>query len=267
MIFHEVGTGKGPVVMLLGPELAGWWSMAALSSKLTGTFRVVLATWDGYGEAAGTPFRSIADEARDVASWIGSHFPGGVAAIVGVGMGGQVAVEALCEDSTCAKGLVLGDVLCVETPGASMAAKITGLTWKIMGGGSSDDGRPVRRKGYIRSQMDGYGIPGVLMKQFVAAMRETAPATAKAMELAVLSWRIPEDVACVRCPVLVTVSTLATDPYKKSAEALKAALPQAAMETISGLGRNELYLRDPLRAADLLTPYLRRWADLEGVDG
>ncbi|MDJ1121045.1 alpha/beta hydrolase [Olsenella sp. YH-ols2217] len=281
MRFHAVGKDGGapvagaPYVMLLSPELCGWWAMAAFSAQLGAQgYNTVVCTWDGFGEAADEPFPGIGEEAKRVCEWVEKNVPDGLRALVGCGMGGQVAVEALCEDSRCARALMVGDVLCEKVPGTAGSAKLTALAFMMMGAPAAmvitaamnyDQIQNVmrerlprvkKRRRYLASQMDGLGIPRALAQQFAESVAVTPRKTASAMTDAVQEWRIPRDISAIRCPVLVTASGLETRPYRDSAKALHAAIKQSKLQVARDLGRNELYLRYPQRGAEEFLTFL-----------
>ncbi len=249
MIFHEIGNPAGPTVVLLGPEMAGWWSMAPLSKRLTNDFLCVLAGHNGYGEAHVTPFTTVEAEGRELAEWIATHAQGGRArAIVGVGLGGQVAVEALCEDSRIAERAVFGDVLCVESPGSKGTAWLNGTFWRFI----------PTRKNYAKGQMDAYGIPRAMLDVFMRDAKATPKETVRAQTLAVEKWRVPKDIRAITCPVRVTCAGLQSGPRRESGEALARAIPGAELDVQRDLSRNELYLQYPDRAAETLIPWLNK---------
>ncbi len=249
MVFHEIGNPVGPTVLLLGPEMAGWWAMAPLSKRLTADYLCVLAGHDGYGEAYTRPFTSVEAEGREVASWVGEHVAGGrLRAIIGVGLGGQVAVEALCEDSGVAECAVLGDVLCVESPGSKGSAWMNGAFWRFI----------AKRPRYAKSQLDAYGIPHAMLDVFVRDAQATPKETVRAQTLAVENWRPPEDIRAITCPVRVTCAGLQSGPRRESGETLARAIPGATLDVERDLHRNELYLQYPDRAAEFLLPWLER---------
>lgn len=250
--------------------------MAALSAQVAEKgFNVVVATWDGFGEASATAFPGIVEEARQVCQWVEAHVPHGLAGLVGCGMGGQVAIEAVCEDAGTARCLMAGDVLCQEVPGTGGSARLTSLAFRMMGAPARSPLTPdmapgqveavmercaprvKRRARYVASQMEGLALPRALAPQFVRAVSVTPRATAAAMTRAAQGWRVPSDVRAVACPVLLTAGGLESRPYRESADDLHRALPQSRLQVARDLGRNELYLRSPQRAAELLLPLLR----------
>lgn len=263
----QVAPDGRPVVAFLPPELCGWWAMAPLSSKLPEGHLALLGTWDGWGEAAGTPFSGVEAEAKDLLAWAGAHGP--LAATVGWGMGGQVAVEAAFADPGATGALLVGDVLCREVPGSRSSAWLTGLAWRLMGGpalaqpGAAkafNDGverasaafkRVVKRRRYVASQMDGLAIPRAYLDSFAADVAATPRCAVEAMTKAMEGWRPPAGRA-PGCRAVVAAGGLASRPYRESAEELARALGVASPSVARDLSRNELALRYPARAAELL---------------
>lgn len=279
MDFHLVDPATGeetspdgrPTVAFLAPEMCGWWAMAPLSARLPEGILALLATWDGWGEAAGGVFPGIAAEARSLLGWARAHGP--LAATVGWGMGGQVAVEAAFSDAGLTGPLLVGDVLCREVPGSRPSAWLTGLAWRLMGGpataqpGAAEafDGavegaakalrRVARRRRYVASQMDGLAIPRAYLDRFAADVAATPRGVVEAMAAAVGSWRVPAGVA-PGLRAVVALGGLDGRPYRESADDLARALGAPAPTVARDLSRNELCLRYPARAMEVLRPLL-----------
>ncbi|MEY8437558.1 hypothetical protein AAK967_07425 [Atopobiaceae bacterium 24-176] len=279
MRFHLVDPATGdqvapdgrPVVAFLPPEMCGWWAMASLSSRLPEGHLALLATWDGWGEAADAAFRGIEAEAADLLAWTRAHGP--LAATVGWGMGGQVATEAAFAAPNVAGSLLVGDVLCREVPGSRPSAWLTGLAWRLMGGpalaqpgaaeafnagvkgASAAFRRVVKRRRYVASQMDGLAIPRAYLDSFAADVAVTPRSTVEAMTQAVEGWRPPIG-AAPGCRAVVATAGLSSRPYRESADALARALGMASLAVARDLSRNELALRYPARAMELLVPLL-----------
>ena len=279
MIFHLVDPATGeeaepdgrPVVAFLPPELCGWWAVAPLSSKLPEGLLALLAGWDGWGEAAGGAFPGIAAEAGSLLDWARAHGP--LAATVGWGMGGQGAVEAAFAGTGATGPLLVGDVLCREVPGSRPSAWLTGLAWCLMGGpalmrpggaealdravGAADRAlkRVARRRRYVASQMDGLAIPRAYLDRFAADVAVTPRPVVEAMTAAVEGWRVPVG-AAPGLRVVVALGGLDGRPYRESADDLARALGASAPTVARDLSRNELCLRYPARAMEVLRPLL-----------
>lgn len=273
MIFHVVDPATGaevepdgrPLVAFVPPELCGWWAMAPLSSKLPQGHLAVLGNWDGWGEAAGRPFGGVAAEAASLVAWCEANADGPLAALVGCGMGGQAAVEAVFSRPRVASAVLACDVLCREVPGSAMSARLTGLAWRMMGGpskvgaGNSEKAieRVRRRRRYAASQMDGFAIPRAYLSSFAADVAVTPAATAEAMVAAVDSWCVPAG-AAPGCRSIVAVDGLVSRPYRDSADDLSRALGVPAPDVARDLSRNELLLRYPERGYEVLSRLLPR---------
>lgn len=249
MIFHQVDNApvqKNPPQMLfLGPALTGWWALAALSAKFQAN--ITLVTWDGFGEGAQTPFTSIAAEAEAIRTFVAKKVAGKkFTVIVGVGMGGQVALEMIAQDPALAKALVLGDVMCTHATGAKLTGKIDALFWRL------------KRKSYVRSQMEQIGIPPVLFSYYYQDFCETTPQQAQAQINAVQAFEIPQEITGIELPILITVGSLCPMPYHESAQKIARACPQSLINVIERGQRNELYLRQPERAQELICQFLSK---------
>lgn len=263
-----------PAVMFLAPEFCDWWAMAPLAAQLPEGHVAVLATWDGLGECGDKTFSAVVDEAQTVVAWAEKHVPSGLAALVGCGLGGQVAIEALCESRRCAQRLFVADVLCEPVPGAAASAKLNGWSWGLMGGpahvsrelidqveSNSGQGTKLlatirRRRRYLASSMDGFGIPRGFIDSFAHTVATTSRSNVVAQSRACESWRIPHDIGCISVPAIVASGVLTSAPYRTSAEALARAINGALALTCRDLSRNDLCLRYPARAMESIAGLL-----------
>ena len=282
MIFHAIDPATGaaadpaqaPAVMFLAPEFCDWWAMAPLAAQLPQGHVAVLATWDGLGECGDKTFSAVVDEAKAVVAWTEKHVPSGLAALVGCGLGGQVAIEALCGSRGCAQRLFVADVLCEPVPGAAASARLNGWSWGLMGGpkqvsrgligqveSNSGQGAKLlatirKRRRYLASSMDGFGIPRGYIDSFARTVATTSRDNVAAMSRAVEEWRIPQDIGCISAPAVVATCTLTSAPYRTSGQALVRAIGGAQALACHDLSRNELCLRFPARAMESIAGLL-----------
>jgi DNA-binding transcriptional regulator YdaS (Cro superfamily) len=231
--FYEVGKEGAPVVCFLGPGLAGWWSMAPLSSFFKDSYRCLLVDWS-------VPFRSIVDEARGLVAKkdeLGAPF----AAIAACGMGAQVAVEALCEDAQTARCAMLGDCLCKPERASGFNAWMDKVSW----------GR-IKSERYARRYARDMGLNRAMVEPLMRHAAEVPATEAAAISRATGTWTIPSDVSCIRARTLVAQENLASVPWVESAKTLAAAIPGARLEMAKGLEQYDLYIRNCARGAELL---------------
>lgn len=234
-----------PTLIFLPSELCGWWALAALSARFESTYRIVLITWDGYGEAAHTPFEGIQQEATQLTSWIETHAPQGVFSLIGCGMGAQVAIQACAQEPHLTRSLVTLDALCEPVPATKVSAWLSALSWRL------------QRKNYLRSQMDALNLPAPLFPYFAEAVKETPVETVQAQVEATNSWRIPPSLARA-IPALVCVGSLTSMPFQKSAQAIARFFGSSRLSVIQGAAQNELFYRQQSRAAELIQSFFEQ---------
>ncbi len=93
------------IVFVHGTRLTGsMWVAQQLA--LAGTYRTIALDLPGHGRRAETPF-TLEGAADVVAETITTHAPGGRAVVVGLSLGGYVAMALAAREPECVRGLVL----------------------------------------------------------------------------------------------------------------------------------------------------------------
>ena len=113
-----------------------------------------------------------------------------------------------------------------------------------------------KRRRYLASSMDGFGIPRGYIDSFARTVATTSRDNVAAMSRAVEEWRIPQDIGCISAPAVVATCTLTSAPYRTSGQALARAIGGAQAPACHDLSRNELCLRFPARAMESIAGLL-----------
>jgi pimeloyl-ACP methyl ester carboxylesterase len=95
LAFDLVGPPSAPTVLFLHGLGVSRWSWQPQVAALQGDFRVLTVDLPGNGESAGLPWVSLDDTADRLAALLAAHATGGRAHVVGLSLGGYVALRLL----------------------------------------------------------------------------------------------------------------------------------------------------------------------------
>jgi pimeloyl-ACP methyl ester carboxylesterase len=94
LAFHEAGPPGAPTIVFLHGLIASRWTWQATTAHFD-DYHCLVPDLPGHGESRGVAWRSIADTARQVVELIRARAAGGRAHLVGLSLGGMVALTAL----------------------------------------------------------------------------------------------------------------------------------------------------------------------------
>ena len=250
MAWREAGPPDGELVVLLhglgGSRIAWEPQLAALSAA-----GYLAAAWDmpGYGASAPPRKWTFDSLAASAASWI-NGFGAGAAHVVGLSMGGMVALHL----ALASPALVRSLVLCDTSPAFGFDGSTDARTW-------IDSRLAPIRSGATPASMAA-GVLGSIMAPGAAAMAEAAAAMARidpdAFEGAVRclpSHDVRERLAEIAAPTLVIVGELDRETPPSYARHLAAGIRDSRYVEIAGAGHIS-NLEQPAPFNDALIDFL-----------
>ncbi|KNZ41554.1 alpha/beta fold hydrolase [Acetobacterium bakii] len=113
MDFKYFGNQDKPVILFLHGGGLSWWSWKPQIEALQHDFFVVAAIIEGHGEAAGTPFISIQESAKNLIENINKQYGGRIFAICGLSIGAQILVEVLAQKPDITEYAVIESALVI----------------------------------------------------------------------------------------------------------------------------------------------------------
>lgn len=107
MTFLEYGNASAPTILMIhGMGMTAEGSFGYAVERLKDRYHILLACLDGYDDT-GSTFPSIEDQATKIAAFLVENYGGKIYAVLGMSMGGFIAIELLCKHSVKAEKLIL----------------------------------------------------------------------------------------------------------------------------------------------------------------
>ena len=237
-------TGKElpTIVFIHGGGISSWmWRqpIAALAG-----FQGLAVELPGHG-ASPLPWTTVPDAARVVAQFIRSRLPGGRAHVIGLSLGGVVAVQLLAHDPDVVDRMLVSGTLAVGLPGAGFLAKLSALSL------------PLGKIGVLaRLSARTLAIPKEDYPNFMADLERLEADALRRMVLDVANFRPPPELADRPHEVLVVAGSKEHPRIRQSVTTLAALMPNGRGVIIPG-GIHTWNWQFPERFNELLQTWFR----------
>ena len=214
-------TAKEPTIVFIhGAGISSWMWRQQLAS-LVG-FKGLAVELPGHG-ASRAPWISVPDAADAVARVIKNEVPGGKAHVVGLSLGGVVALQLLAQDPDTVDQMLVSGTLATGIAGARALAGLTALTL------------PIGKLGpLVRLTAKMMAVPPEDYPSLLADVRRLEAGPLHQMILDVTTFRPPPALAERRHPVLVVAGSKEHWKIRESVGRLVALMPNARGGFISG---------------------------------
>lgn len=213
----ERGTPGAPAVVLLHGVGAGawmWWRAVPDLADL----HVLAVDLPGHGSSAAVPWRSLAATADGVAAVVAERAAGGRAHVVGLSLGGYVALELLRRRPAAVARAVVSGVTARPMPGRAFA----GLQGRLLPALAR---RPGPAMQLARTTLpDG---PPEEWARIVASLRAMSPEAYRAALRDVAPWRLPDDLAGCEVPLLVAAGSQESAAVREAVTEIPRVVPGA----------------------------------------
>ncbi|MBQ7000363.1 MAG: alpha/beta hydrolase [Oscillospiraceae bacterium] len=241
----EFGAQHTETILLLHGGGLSWWNYREAAGILAEHYHVVLPVLDGHGGSE-TAFSSMEDNARRLIQLIEERFGGQVRAIGGLSLGGQIAVEMLCQRPDICRFALLESVLVKPMP----------LTRALIGPAFGMSYGLIRRRWFAKLQAAYLRIPRACFEDYY---RDTC-AIAKEDMIAFLransGYAIKPGLSQTCARVKIVAGSREQRAIVSSAKLLHRAIPGSALELLPGMHHGDLSLNHPQRYAQLLRSWI-----------
>ena len=107
MKFLEYGNASAPTILMIhGMGMTAEGSFGYAVERMKDRYHILLACLDGYNDT-GSTFTSIEDQATKIAAFLVENYGGKIYAVLGMSMGGFIAIKLLCKHPVKAEKLIL----------------------------------------------------------------------------------------------------------------------------------------------------------------
>ncbi|HEY0002666.1 MAG TPA: alpha/beta fold hydrolase [Actinoplanes sp.] len=203
-----------PVVFLHGIAAAGWMWWRQLPA-LPGHFRLTVDL-PGHGRSRDIPWVSLADTAEWVAALIRERTTTGRAHIVGLSLGGHVALALLEHIPSVVDHAVISGVTAAPWPARLLAGPQAWLTTTML-----------RSHRLLDAQARALSLPPSVHAEFAAGVRAVRPRTYRRIVQEVAAYRAPASLGTPGTPTLVLAGANETEAIRRAVRSLPAAMPVA----------------------------------------
>lgn len=241
MTAMEFGKENQEVVILLHGGGLSWWNFRETAKLLAKRYHVVLPVLDGHGES-NVPFTSVENCAARLLGYIDTHFGGQVAAIGGLSLGGQVAVEMLSQRPDICRCALIESAL----------VKPSKLTHALIGPTFGMSYGLISQRWFAKLQASYLGIPKELFADYYRDTCRISKADMIGFLKANSVYTIRPSFSATTARVLIVAGGREQKNILDSAKALHQVIPGSFMEILPGLRHGYLSINHPKRYAQML---------------
>jgi len=238
------GSSRAPAVVFLhGVGTSGWmWWRQVPAFADHCCLNVDLP---GHGRSRDVPWVSLTDTAGQVAALVRSRTLTGHAHIVGLSLGGQVALALLdCQPDVVDRAVISG-VTAEPWPHRWFVTPQAWLTTTLL-----------RSRRLVDAQARSLGLPSEVQGVFAENVRAMRPRAYRRIFEEVAAYTLPRSLGAVGTPTLVLAGSTESDMIQHAVETIAATMPEATGRIVLGVGHGW-----NVEAPDLFNATVRAWVE------
>ncbi|CAA9545485.1 MAG: hypothetical protein AVDCRST_MAG33-411 [uncultured Thermomicrobiales bacterium] len=231
------------IVFLHGVGASGWmwWrQVPAFADRLC-----LNVDLPGHGRSRDVPWVSLADTADQVATLIRARSVTGRAHIVGLSLGGHVALTLLERHPDVVDRVVISGVTAAPWPHRWFVTPQAWLTTTML-----------RSRRLVDAQARRLGLPPEIQAIFAENVRAMRARAYRRIFSEIADYAVPRSLGTVDTPTLVLAGGKESDGIRHAIESIPAVMPVAAGRTVTGVGHGW-----NVEAPDLFNATVRAWID------
>lgn len=248
MLFHTFGSPEKPTIILLHGAGLSWWAYHKVAELMAEEYHVVLPTIDGYGEDADDTFESIERSAEKLIAYIKQEHGGHVFAVGGLSLGGQIAVEVLCQQADITDYAVLESALVIPIPGTrAMVAPTVRMSYGL-----------IRNRWFAKMQAKALSLPDEMFENYFADSLKVSRESLINTLLSNGTYVLKGELSRTQAKTLILVGGREVSAEIKSAHKLHEAIAGSELYIAPGLKHGELSLIHPEEYVSRLNAFFRK---------
>ena len=222
---REVGPGAAPTVVLLHGVGTSGWMWRQLVESISDQMHVLNVDLPGHGESGGRAWVSLGETASAVAEVITARAHGGVAHLVGLSLGGYVAVDLAASRPELVPSAVVSGVNVLPFPRPRLMRAAGRLLAPFMTLGPM-----------LRANARALGVPREDFEGYAHAARAMAPGTFLRVGAELMDYRMPAQAGSSTSRVLAVAGEKEQELIVRSLTELAAAFPRGQARIAPGVG-------------------------------
>jgi pimeloyl-ACP methyl ester carboxylesterase len=242
LFVDETGTPGAPsIVFLHGIGTSGWmwWQQTAALND----FHCLNVDLPGHGKSTHIPWVSLADTAHQIAAIIQSRATQGQSHMVGLSLGGQIALILLEYHARLLNRVVLSGVTVAPMPNRHMLHPQLWLMSAVM-----------RRRWFLNMQAKALNLPSNQQTAFVENFLAMSMCTYRRIAEEVVEYRMPSTLQQVSVPTLATAGGKESQIILQAVDMISNIMPIAQGWLAPGLGHGW-----NVESPDLFNTMVRAW--------
>jgi pimeloyl-ACP methyl ester carboxylesterase len=244
-LFAEtVGDSRAPAIVFLhGVGAAGWmwWRQVPAFAD----YHCLNVDLPGHGRSRDVPWISVADTAQRVAALVRERTATGRAHVVGLSLGGHVALGLLADHGEVVDRTVISGVTAEPWPRRWLVAPQAWLTTILL-----------RNRRLVDAQARSLGLPPEVREAFAENVRAMRAPTYRQIAREVAGYSAPRSFGSGETPTLVLAGSTESDVIRRAVDILPAAMPVATGRIVPGVGHGW-----NVEAPDLFNVTMRAWIE------
>ncbi len=239
---HESGTAGAPgIVFLHGIGTSGWmWKrqIASLSD-----FHCLNVDLPGHGRSNRVPWVSLPDTAAQIATIIRARATDGRAHVVGLSLGGHVALLLLERHADALDRVLISGVTAAPMPNRSLLPIQLLLMSALM-----------KRRSFAEAQARALQLPPDMQHDLTENLRAMSMQAYRRIWREGVHYRVPSSLSYTETPTLVTAGSRETAIITQAVRTISELMPNAQGRLAPGFGHGW-----NIEAPDLFSATVRAW--------
>lgn len=239
---HESGTPNAPsIVFLHGIGASGWMWGRQIASLAD--FHCLNVDLPGHGKSSHETWVSMADTAAQVAAAIRERATHGRAHVVGLSLGGHIALLLLEHHADLLDRVVISGVTAAPMPNRALLPVQLWLTSALM-----------KRRSFAETQARSMNIPPDMQAAFAENLAAMSMQAYRRIWQEVAYYQVPSSLRSVNVPTLITAGSRESGIIKQAVHTISNLMPhaQGCFAPNVGHGWN-------VEAPDLFSAMVRAW--------